>query len=74
MARSCDRTIDVVCVLWGHAWEFDLECRRASYGGYLLQTRVGSILVQNTELNYLAVWRIRNHVRDLSVPHIRHEL
>lgn len=74
MARSCDRTIDVVCVLWGHVWEFDLECRKASYRRFLLQTRVGSVLVQNADLHSSAVWRIRNHVRDLSVPHRRHEL
>lgn len=44
------------------------------HGDYLLQTRVGSMLVQNAELNSLALWRIRNHVADLSVPLIRHEL
>lgn len=73
MARSCDRTVDVVCVLWGHAWGFDLECRRASMG-VVCSRPEWQHLVQDAELDSLAVWRLRNYVPDLSVPHIRHGL
>lgn len=62
------------CVYFGHVWEFYLDWRRASYGGSLLQTRVGNMLMENAEINSLAGWRIRNQTSDLSLCHIKYEL
>lgn len=62
-------------MLWGCVWEFYLDWRRASYGGYLLQTRVGNMLTENAEkMNSLAGWGIRNHASDLSLCHMKCEL